>query len=81
MLGAAALGLHPLARLSDGPQEDVVILQVNDSDYVSLLKLRLSISVVHSPQAKVDFVALLTLLTDWMYFYQEFKSYKKVIGK
>ena len=53
----------------------------------SLLKLRLSISVVHSPQAKVDFVAgtniyaLLTLLTDWMYFYQEFKSYKKVIGK
>ena len=29
VLGAAALGLHPPARLSDGPQEDVVILQVN----------------------------------------------------
>ena len=57
VLGAAALGLHPLARLRDGPQEDVVILQVNYSDYVSLLKLRLSISVVDSPQAKVDFVA------------------------
>ena len=41
----------------------------------SLLKLRLSIYVVDSPQAKVDFVAgtniyaLLTLLTDWMYIY------------
>ena len=28
VLGAAALCLHPLARLRDGPQEDVVILQV-----------------------------------------------------
>ena len=57
MLGAAALGLHPPARLSDGPQEDVVILEMNSCimySYVhSLLKLRLSIS----PQAKVDFVA------------------------
>ena len=67
MLGAAALGLHPPARLSDGPQEDVVILQVNDSDCVSLLKLRFSTSVVHSPQAntlKWILLPVLTLLTD-----------------